>query len=110
MIVGTELSTRMILVEDLVDKVKGRLLDKIVKNQSLVYAKSPLACKECNSQDIVGVEIMGAENGILLWECETCNEMFLRYEAEITELELQKAKDYWTNPRDWGYVPKSKFS
>tara|TARA_R100000353_G_scaffold36158_2_gene28905 strand:+ start:3202 stop:3528 length:327 start_codon:yes stop_codon:yes gene_type:complete len=106
----TELSTRMILVEDLVDKVTGRLLDKIVNNQSLIYAKSPLTCNECNSQEIVGVEIMGADNGILLWECETCNEMFLKYEPEKTEIQLQKAKDYWTNPKDWGYLPKSKFS
>ena len=53
---------------------------------------------------------MGAKSGILLWECEDCGEMFLKYNAEITEIELQKAKDYWTNPRDWGYIPKSKFS
>lgn len=102
--------TRMILVEDLVDRVKGRLLDKLVNNQTLVYQKIPSHCKECNSDSIVGVEIMGAKSGILLWECEDCGEMFLKYNADITEVELQKAKDFWTNPRDWGYIPKSKFS
>lgn len=106
----TELSTRMILVEDLVDIIKRRLLDKLVNNQNLIYQKIPSNCKKCNSDNIVGVEIMGAKSGILLWECEDCGEMFLKYNAEITEIELQKAKDYWTNPRDWGYIPKSKFS
>jgi hypothetical protein len=53
---------------------------------------------------------MGARNGVLLWECEDCYEMYLKYDAEETEVELQNAKGYWTNPKDWGYIPKSKFN
>ena len=105
-----ELSTKMILVEDLVDIIKGRLLDKLVKDQKSIYRKNPPFCPECNSKEIVGVEIMGARNGVLLWECELCYEMFLKYEAEETEVALQKAKGFWTNPNDWGYIPKSKFN
>ena len=105
-----ELSTKMILVEDLIDIIKGRLLDKIVKDQQSIYKRNPRFCPECNSKEIVGVEIMGARNGVLLWECEQCYEMFLRYEAEETEGALQDAKGFWTNPNDWGYIPKSKFN
>ena len=105
-----ELSTKMILVEDLINKLKGRLLDKIVKDQKSIYKDSPHFCPECNSKEIVGVEIMGARNGVLLWECDKCFEMFLKYEAEETEAELQKAKGYWTNANDWGCIPKSKFN
>ena len=105
-----ELSTKMILVEDLVDIIKGRLLDKLVKDQKSIYRKNPPFCPECNSKEIVGVEIMGARNGVLLWECEECYEMFLKYEAEETEIELQGAKGFWTNPNDWGHIPKSKFN
>jgi ribosomal protein L37AE/L43A len=101
--VANELSTKMILVEDLVDKIKGRLLDKVVTDQKAIYKVNPHNCSKCNSKKIVGVEIMGARNGVLLWECEDCYEMFLKYEAEET-------KDYWTNPKDWGYIPRRKFN
>ena len=53
---------------------------------------------------------MGAKNGVLLWECESCNEMFLKYTPDKTEIELQNAKYYWTNSSDWGYIPRSKFN
>ena len=105
-----ELSTKMILVEDLIEIIKGRLLDKLVKDQKSIYRDNPHFCPECNSKEIVGVEIMGARNGVLLWECEKCYEMFLKFGAEETEGALQKAKGYWTIPSDWGFIPKSKFN
>jgi transcription elongation factor Elf1 len=101
---------RMILVQDLVDVIKGRLIDKLVKKQDKCYNSSPGKCPDCNSKKVVGVEIMGARNGVLLWECDNCDEMFLKYEVEETELQLQNAKDCWTNSNDWGYVPRSKFN
>ena len=105
-----ELSTKMILVEDLIEIIKGRLLDKLVKDQKSIYKDNPHFCPECNSKDIVAVERIGARNGVLLWECDECFEMFLKYEAEETEAELQKAKVFWTNANDWGHIPKSKFN
>lgn len=105
-----ELSTRMVLVVDLVDKVEGKLLDKLIDNQKLIYKDNPDHCPKCHSDDVVGVEIMGAKNGVLLWECESCNEMFLKYTPDKTEIELQNAKYYWTNPSDWGYISRSKFN
>ena len=104
------LPIRMILVEDLVKVVKGRLLDKLVKNQEKYYKTTPIKCPDCKCDELVGVEIMGARNGVLLWECDKCFELFLKYEAEETEAELQKAKGFWTNANDWGYIPKSKFN
>jgi len=53
---------------------------------------------------------MGAKDGVLLWECESCDEMFLKYTPDRTEIELQNAKYCWTNSDDWGYVPRSKFN
>ena len=105
-----KLPTKIILVEDLVDVIKGRLLDKLVDEQGIVYKKNPLICSKCHSSQIVGVEIMGAKLGVLLWECEHCYSMFLKYDAEETENELQKAKGCWTNPNDWGYTPKRKYN
>ena len=105
-----ELSTRMVLVVDLIDIVKGNLLDKLVHNQKQIYKDNPNCCPNCHCDDIVGVEIMGAKDGILLWECEGCQAMFLKYTADKTEIELQQAKNYWTNASDWAYVPRSKFN
>ena len=105
-----ELTNRMILVEDLVDKINGRLLDRLVKHQNQIFKEIPHNCSSCYSKNIVGIEILGAKEGVLLWECEDCYEMFLKYEAEETETELQFAKGYWTNPKDWGYYPKSKYN
>ena len=105
-----ELSTKMILVEDLIDKVKGRLLDKIVTDQKAIYKNNPHSCPKCNSEKIVGVEIMGARNGVLLWECEDCYEMFLRYGADETEIELQGAKRCWTVSTSWGRIPRREYN
>ena len=105
-----ELPNRMILVEDLVDKIKGRLLDKLVKNQEKIFKDNPHQCPSCLSSEIVGVEIMGAKEGVLLWECEDCYEMFLRYGADETEIELQYAKTCWTVPISWKRVPRSKYN
>ena len=98
-----ELSTRMVLVVDLVDKVEGKLLEKLIEN-------SPDHCPDCHCDEVVGVEIMGAKDGVLLWECEGCDKMFLKYTPDKTEIELQSAKYCWTNSNDWGYVPRSKFN
>ena len=90
------------LVENLLELSKGDKYD--------IYRSKPDNCCKCGSKEVRGVEIMGARNGVLLWECDKCFEMFLKYEAEETEAALQKAKGYWTNANDWGCIPKSKFN
>ena len=105
-----ELPNRMILVEDLVDKIKGRLLDRLVKNQVEIFRDNPTKCPSCGLEDIVGVEIMGAKDGVLLWECEGCYEMFLRYGADETEIELQGAKRCWTVSTSWGRIPRREYN
>ena len=63
----------MILVIDLVDELKGRLVNKLIHK-------------------------------------EYEDEIYLKYGIDETERELQLAKVYWTNPKDWGYRPKSEFN
>ena len=53
---------------------------------------------------------MGAYLGNLLWECDECESIFLRFKKDETEEYLQAAKGAWTNSTDWGYVPKSEFN
>ena len=53
---------------------------------------------------------MGTYEGPLFWECDKCDCAILRFEEQKTEEYLQLAKGLWTNPSDWGYVPKSEFN
>ena len=107
-----KLSNKMILVIDLVDELKGRLVNKLIHKEyeDEVYSKRPKVCPHCLSEEVSGIEIMGAKEGALLWECDKCDEIYLKYSIDETEKELQLAKVYWTNPKDWGYRPKSEFN
>tara|TARA_Y100000593_G_scaffold78342_1_gene145482 strand:- start:106 stop:453 length:348 start_codon:yes stop_codon:yes gene_type:complete len=104
---------RMVMLEDLVEG-KGSLVDVLAKEHScdvnFVSKTRPKYCTKCRCEDIVGVEVMGSYDGILLWECESCEHTVLRFKKELTEKYLQLAKGLWTNPSDWGYVPPSKFN
>jgi len=98
------------MIQDLVDNLRGWVVPKLVKGPYKTYSSRPEACPHCQSHEIIGIEIMGAREGILLWECEECQDKFLRFDKSSTEKELQVAKTFWTNPRDWGYCPKSQFN
>ena len=103
-------ANKLIMVQDLVDNLRGFIVPELIKVPYTTYSSRPDACPHCQSNEIIGIEIMGAKEGILLWECEECEEMMLRFTKEITEGYLQLAKGFWTNPEDWGYVPRSEFN
>ena len=108
----SEGANRMILVVDLVAKLKGSLVEQLVHKKDLtcIFDIMPDVCPHCHSDDMRGIEIMGAQSGVLLWECNECLDVYLKYDKDITEEELQGASKYWTNPEDWGPCPKSKFN
>ena len=93
------------MLEDVVDS-KGSLEVEM----EFIYKDKPDSCPHCESDYIIGVEVMGGYDGILLWECDDCDEKMLRFTKKTTEKYLQLAKGLWTNPEDWGYVPRSKFN
>ena len=100
---------RMVMLEDIV-KAKDNLTDSLEVETELIYKDKPDSCPHCESNFITGVEVMGGYDGVLLWECDECDEMMLRFTKDTTEKYLQLAKGLWTNPEDWGYVPRSKFN
>ena len=109
---ASKIANKIIMLEDLVDKFNGDLVGQIVYEEDLntIYKHRPFACPHCHSKKIIGVEVMGGVEGILLWECDNCNDVFLKFDKEITEKGLQKARAFWTNPNDWGYCPKSQYN
>ena len=100
---------RLVMLDDLID-TDGNLVDNLEVDKKVIIKKRPSHCHECHSDRICGIEIMGGYDGILLWECDICERLFLRFKEERTEELLQSAKGIWTNPRDWGHVPRSKFN
>tara|TARA_R100001163_G_scaffold64806_1_gene59967 strand:+ start:192 stop:539 length:348 start_codon:yes stop_codon:yes gene_type:complete len=106
-------STRLVMLEDVIStdgKLVENLLDLSGGNSKHVCKQKPSSCPKCESPEVLGVEIIGAYDGILFWECDVCEHTILRFKEEITEKYLQLAKGLWTNPEDWGYVPRSKFN
>ena len=100
---------RLVMLDDLIDS-KGSLVKQLEVDTNIVLKKRPSHCPCCLATEISGIEVMGGYDGTLLWECDECEKIFLRFKEEKTEEYLQSAKGVWTNPRDWGYVPPSKFN
>ena len=100
---------RLVMLDDFVQG-KDSLVDELDIEKIGAYNEKPSHCPCCKSDRICGIEIMGGYDGILFWECDTCEKMFFRFDPEETEKYLQSAKEIWTNPRDWGHIPRSKFN
>ena len=104
---------RMVMLEDVIcskGNLVENLLDESAEGSDNAQKSKPKKCIRCKSPEILGVEIIGAYDGILFWECDSCENTILRFKEELTESYLQLAKGLWTNPQDWGYVPPSKFN
>ena len=101
---------RIVMLEDVLINSKDRLVDSLPVDKEHIFKSKPNCCPHCHSNLMSGVLIMGAYSDNLLWECDNCESMFLRFKVEETEEYLQKAKGSWTNPSDWIYVPKSEFN
>ena len=100
---------RMVMLEDVVS-MQGKMVDSIKADKEHICKKRPSNCPKCSSNSIVGVEVIGSYSGALFWECDECDCTVLRFREETTEKYLQLAKGLWTNPNDWGFVPRSEFN
>ena len=103
---------RLVILEDIVESEEDNDLvgNLEMDTHSSPSKEQPECCTECGCDDITGVEVMGSIDGIIFWECDKCEEMMLRFPAKKTEEFLQLAKGLWTNPSDWGYVPRKNFN
>ena len=99
---------RLVMLDDLVET--GDIMEQLPFKEKAVFKNRPSRCPDCDSKEMAGIEIMGSYDGILLWECDDCESMFLRFSSEETKEYLESAKGVWTNPHDWGFVPKSEFN
>jgi ribosomal protein L37AE/L43A len=74
------------------------------------FSKRPKECPCCQSDNIIGIEVLGAYPGSLIWQCMKCDERYLKFNKKITNKLLKSVKDSYTVPDDWGYLPRSEFN
>jgi hypothetical protein len=74
------------------------------------FKTRPDECPCCQSESVMGIEVLGAYKGSLIWQCMKCSERYLRFRKDLTNKLLDGVKDSFTNPDDWGYLPKDEFS
>ena len=55
---------------------------------------------------MTGIEVLGAYNSSLIWQCMKCGDRFLKLSRTRTLKLLEDATSAWTNPNDWGETDK----
>jgi hypothetical protein len=95
--------TYMVFFEDLF--ICGDPIDRFHE----VSKKRPCECCECESDQIVTLEVLGAEKP-LFWVCLECDALYLKESIETTLKELECTSGTWTNPNDWGQKNKDEFN
>jgi hypothetical protein len=104
------LSGRYLILEDLIiNENCDSVLDAIGLPDSKNF-KHLEECELCGSKAIERVEILGAYDKPLFWECQDCDKLYLVKRRTATELLLAKAVGTWTSPLDWGKRDRSEFN
>ena len=95
-----------VLLNDITDRDNGDILDKIGVEDDKTYKKKPIECPSCSKKSIAGLEILGAHDSSLIWQCMKCGDRFLKLSRTRTLNLLEDATSAWTNPNDWGKTDK----
>jgi ribosomal protein L37AE/L43A len=95
-----------VLLNDITDKKKGDIIEKIGVEDNKSYKERPERCPSCTKKAIAGLEIIGTYDDNLIWQCLKCGDRFLKLSRTETLKLLEDATSAWTNPNDWGEVDK----
>ena len=99
------------MLEDLfIDEVRDSILDAIGVVGDAYYKNSPNQCQKCGSDNIEPLEVLGAGEEPLFWECQSCDYLHLLRSRIETEALLSPAYGFWTDPNAWGWKDKSDFN
>ena len=81
---------RMIMFQDLIEDSTGNILHDVgILYYNKSYKTRPSKCPHCRDIDIEAIEVLGAYIGTLLWNCENCGYMFMRFGKKETENRLK---------------------
>jgi ribosomal protein L37AE/L43A len=74
------------------------LLDIYPKRQ---FKEPPNNCINCESSDIIQLEILGIERPAMFWECNKCGKKHMKYSKSYTYKLLKTLNDFYINPDDF---------
>ena len=95
--------TELILYDDLVINEAEKTIEGQIgiSKDNQIFREAPEKCSACNSTSIIALQVLGATDKELLWICDRCEKLFLKYTYRFTVRSLKKSQKYWTNPGDW---------
>lgn len=66
------------------------------------FPEKPDKCPHCYGTDMKDIEVLGAYNGPLFWECGTCGVQLLRFSRQTTNKHLKKVENlYYDMDENW---------
>lgn len=83
-------------------KAKGSLKQIKLRHTEKKFKRKPKLCLECGCKQIISILVLGAHKKPMLWMCDECEELFLKYTSGYTTRLLKKASKYWVVSRHWG--------
>lgn len=89
---------RMVMLDDILLSKKDTLIDSISIDSEFVFSDKPAHCPHCHNNKIGGIFVMGAYMGNLLWECDECESIFLRFKK-------MKLKSIYKQRKGPGLIP-----
>ncbi len=99
---SSDKDTELTFYQDLIEHPEERgILKKFGVDSTKSYRNKVDKCSKCGSREITKLEVLGAYDGTLFWNCDDCLALHLRFSPGYTEKLLRKAKALWTNPSDW---------
>ena len=107
---GKRVTSEMMLYNDLVVNDGENFIEELGLTDLNVYKRKPCKCSDCGSKNIIGLEVLGTKEGILMWICDHCDALYLKYDLKKTEAWIEKGKGFWTTPNDWPIPSIEKFN
>ena len=89
-------------------KAKGRLAKIKLKHTEKAFRVKPKICLECGCKSIVSILVLGGHDKPMLWMCDECEELFLKYTPGYTSKLLKIASKFWVVSRQWGGEERPK--
>ena len=94
---------RFMMLEDMVQEDRGTdILSAIGIYGTKFYRLKPKHCDECGSHKINALEVLGASDKPLFWECRKCDKLWLKFSKIYTECRLNRMRGSYSNQNDWG--------
>tara|TARA_R100000664_G_C2749882_1_gene137206 strand:- start:664 stop:999 length:336 start_codon:yes stop_codon:yes gene_type:complete len=103
--------TEMTIYTDLIVEEADTCLKSLgIQDKDKVYEKKPKECVHCKCKRIINIEVLGAYDDTLFWECSDCESLFCKLPKDKTEQYLKKGREYWTTRRDWVLPEKGRLN